>query len=136
VVVIGNNPYGGDPAYAAGVTDSPHVEHYGWVDGAAGLMRRLDVLVLPSHEEPFGTVLAEAMAVGTPVVATRVGGLEEVVRDGVTGRLVAPGDPDALAGAVLEVLHRRETMGAAAREHARRFEAGAYAARVAELIAP
>ena len=60
-------------------------------------MRHLDVLVLPSHQEPFGTVLAEAMAVGTPVVATRVGGLAEVVQDGVTGRLVAPGDPAALA---------------------------------------
>ena len=48
-------------------------------------MRHLDVLVLPSYQEPFGTVLAEAMAVGTPVVATRVDGLPEVVRDGVDG---------------------------------------------------
>ena len=52
-------------------------------------MRHLDVLVLPSRQEPFGTVLAEAMMAGTPVVATRVGGLAEVVHDGVTGRLVA-----------------------------------------------
>jgi glycosyltransferase involved in cell wall biosynthesis len=58
-----------------------------------------------------------------------------VVRDGVTGRLVAPGDPAGLAAAVLEVLGARETMGAAAREHARRFDAGDYARRVEELIA-
>jgi glycosyltransferase involved in cell wall biosynthesis len=92
--------------------------------------------VLPSHQEPFGTVLAEAMNAGTPVVATRVGGLAEVVEDGVTGRLVEPGDPDALAAAVLEVLRDRETMGAAGRECAKRWHADDYARRVAELITP
>ena len=59
-------------------------------------------------------MLAEAMIVGTPVVATRVGGLSEVVHDGVTGRLVPPGDPAALAAAVLDVLGHREAMAAAA----------------------
>jgi glycosyltransferase involved in cell wall biosynthesis len=98
-------------------------------------MRHLDVLVLPSEQEPFGTVLAEAMAVGTPVVATRVGGLAEVVEDGVTGRLVERGDPDALAQAIVDVLARRDEMGAAARESAKRFEARAFADRVEALIA-
>jgi glycosyltransferase involved in cell wall biosynthesis len=97
-------------------------------------MRHLDVLVLPSYEEPFGTVLAEAMAVGTPVVATRVGGLPEVVEDGVTGRLVAAGDLDGLAAAVLDVLKRKREMGAAAREHAQRFHATAYVDHVERLI--
>jgi glycosyltransferase involved in cell wall biosynthesis len=97
-------------------------------------MRHLDVLVLPSYHEPFGTVLAEAMAVGTPVVASAVDGLPEVVRDGVTGRLVPPGDPDSIAAAVLEVLSRQSEMGAAAREHARRFATDDYAARVEALI--
>jgi glycosyltransferase involved in cell wall biosynthesis len=93
------------------------VERVGWVDGAAGLMRHLAVLVLPSRQEPFGTVLAEAMAVGTPVVATDVGGLAEVVDDGVTGALVAPGDPAALARALAELAadpDRRARLGAAA----------------------
>jgi D-inositol-3-phosphate glycosyltransferase len=76
------------------------------------------------------------MAVGTPVVATRVGGLAEVVDDGITGLLVEPRDPEALAAAVLEVLRRREAMGAAARQAARRFGADAYADRVEELIRP
>ena len=133
-MVIGDDPYGTDPAYTAAVIGSPEIEHYGWVANAPGLMRHLDVLVLPSHQEPFGTVLAEAMAVGTPVVATRVGGLAEVVQDGVTGRLVAPGDPAALAAGVLEVLAQRGRMGAAAREWARRFDADRYAARVEGLI--
>ena len=84
----------------------------------------------------FGTVLSEAMAVGTPVVATRVGGLAEVVDDGVTGALVEPGEPEALAAAVLDVLARREPMGAAAHQAAQRFGADAYADRVEKLIAP
>lgn len=135
IVVIGSDPYGSDPAYLRAVTGSPEVEHHPWMDNAAGVMRHLDVLVLPSRQEPFGTVLAEAMMVGTPVVATRVGGLAEVVDDGITGRLVAPGDPEALAAGVLEVLARRQTMGVAARTAGQRFGADDYADRVERLIA-
>jgi glycosyltransferase involved in cell wall biosynthesis len=136
VVIVGDDPYGSDPAYAAEVDRAPGIERYGWVDGAAGLMGSLDVLVLPSRQEPFGTVLAEAMNAGTAVVATRVGGIPEVVEDGVTGRLAPPGDPEALAAAVTEALERREAWGAAGRERARRWHADAYAKRVLELLAP
>ena len=136
VVVVGNDPYGADRSYADEVDRSGGIERYDWVDDAAGLMGALDVLVLPSHQEPFGTVLAEAMNAGTPVVATRVGGIPEVVEDGVTGRLVAPGDPPALAAAVRDVLARRAEMSAACRARARRWHADAYAGRVGELIAP
>ena len=136
VVIVGDDPFGSDPAYVAEVDASEHVERYPWVPGADGLMGALDVLVLPSRAEPFGTVLAEAMNAGTPVVATRVGGLAEVVDDGVTGRLVEPGDPQALAGAIREVLAAGERMGAAGRERATRWHADVYAQRVAELIAP
>ena len=79
-------------------------------------MRHLDVLVAPSLAEPFGTVLAEAMAAGTPVVATRVGGVPEVVPDGRAGVLVDPGAPAQVADAVLRVLARREQMGRQARQ--------------------
>ena len=109
------------------VTSSPEIEHYPWSDNAPGLMRHLDVLVLPSYEEPFGTVLAEAMAVGTPVVATRVDGLPEVVDDGVTGHLVRYDETDpaaferALAEAIDTVLAdpaAARRMGEAGRERA------------------
>jgi glycosyltransferase involved in cell wall biosynthesis len=136
VVIVGSDPFDSDPGYLESVRAAGEVEHYGWVQDAAALMRHVDVLVAPSRQEPFGTVLAEAMAVGTPVVATRVGGLAEVVDDGVTGRLVDPGRPDQIAAAVLEVLARRAEMGAAARRWARRFDADDYAARVERLIAP
>jgi glycosyltransferase involved in cell wall biosynthesis len=63
-----------------------------------------DVLALPSEYEAFGLVLAEAMACAKPCVATRVGGVPEVVDDGRTGILVPPRDPAALAGALVRVL--------------------------------
>jgi glycosyltransferase involved in cell wall biosynthesis len=135
VVIVGDDPFAADRAYLDQVNAAKSVERHPWVENADGLMGALDVLVLPSRAEPFGTVLAEAMNAGTPVVATRVGGLPEVVDDGVTGRLVEPGDPGALAAAVLEVLGRREEMGAAGRERATRWHADAYTQRIAELIA-
>ncbi len=134
IVVVGGDPYGTDPEYLADVRGSAEVEHVEWVENAPGVMRHLDVLVAPSHQEPFGTVLSEAMAVGTPVVATRVGGLAEVVEDGVTGALVAPGSPEELADAITRVLASREEMGAAARQAARRFDADAYADRLEALL--
>lgn len=134
IVIVGSDPYESDPGYVASVRAAKDVEHYGWVDEAAGLMRHLDVLVAPSRQEPFGTVLAEAMAVGTPVVATAVGGVPEVVQDGVSGRLVAAGATDELAAAVLDVLAHRAEMGAAAGAAARRFDADDYARRVERLI--
>jgi glycosyltransferase involved in cell wall biosynthesis len=134
--MVGGDPYGADPDYVRAVREAPGIEHHPWSPNAPGLMRHLDVLVLPSRIEPFGTVLSEAMAVGTPVVASRVDGLPEVVEDGVTGRLVPPGEPDLLAAAVLEVISRRAEMGAAARESARRFFVEDYVDRVEALIAP
>jgi glycosyltransferase involved in cell wall biosynthesis len=136
LVIVGDDPWGAFPDYLAQVRASQDALHVAWHDNAPGLMRHLDVLVAPSYQEPFGTVLGEAMAVGTPVVATRVGGLAEVVDDGVTGLLVDPGEPVALAGAVVEVLRRRNGMSSAARQSARRFGADAYADRVEALIAP
>lgn len=74
-------------------------------DEVARLMRESAVVVLPSRAESFGAVLVEALACGTPVVATRCGGPEEIV-DPTVGMLVSPGDPEALADALVSVLHR------------------------------
>ncbi|GAA4376439.1 glycosyltransferase family 4 protein [Nocardioides caricicola] len=84
------------------------VEWAGHVDHAAlpAYYRRAGVTVLPSltEAESFGMALAEAIACGCPVVGSDVGGIPYVVRDGVDGRLVPPGDPVALADALAEVL--------------------------------
>jgi D-inositol-3-phosphate glycosyltransferase len=63
-----------------------------------------DVTVMPSYYESFGMVALEAMACGSPVIASGVGGLTTTVRDGVTGYLVDDGDARALADRIAEVL--------------------------------
>jgi glycosyltransferase involved in cell wall biosynthesis len=68
------------------------------------LMARAVVTVVPSRDEAFGLVNIESLAVGTPVVASRVGGIPEIVRDGVEGLLVPPDDPAALAKAIHRIL--------------------------------
>ena len=63
-----------------------------------------DAALLSSRWENFPHLVVEALAVGTPVIATAVGGVPEVVRDGENGLLVPAGDPDALAAAIRRVL--------------------------------
>lgn len=77
------------------------------VDELVRLMQASDLLVLPSRAESLGMVLVEALACGTPVVATRCGGPEDIVTDRV-GRLVEPEDPRALAAAIGDVLDHAE----------------------------
>ena len=82
-----------------------------------------DVLLLPSELESFGLVALEAMACEVPVIATRVGGIPEVVRDGVDGFLYDVGDVRSMADGCLPILNNpqiREKLGKAAREHAMR----------------
>ncbi|MEW2400067.1 glycosyltransferase family 4 protein [Streptomyces sp. NPDC046862] len=92
-------------------------------EALAGVMRTAAVAVLPSRTEAesFGMVLVEAMACGTPVVGSAVGGIPHVVADGETGLLVPPGDPKALATACRELLSDGELadrLGAAGRRQA------------------
>jgi L-malate glycosyltransferase len=72
-------------------------------------MAAADVLVLPSRQEGLSNALLEAMAAGLPVIASRVGGNVELVRDGHTGLLFPAGDPQALARALL-ALQRDPTL--------------------------
>jgi starch synthase len=97
------------------------------------------IFVCPSVYEPLGIVNLEAMACGTAVVGTRIGGIPEVVDDGVTGLLVPPNDPASLADAMNALLHdpmRAAEMGSAGRERAvAEFSWGAVAAQTAALYA-
>jgi len=71
-------------------------------------LARLDMLVIPSLYESFGQIAAEALAQKVPVIASRVGGLQEVIQDGKTGLLVEPGAPSAIAEKIIALLEDRE----------------------------
>lgn len=90
-------------------------------DSIAELLGVADLLLLPSENESFGLVALEAMACQVPVIASKVGGLPEVVRDGQDGFLVTPGDVTSMASRAVELLMdsgRHQTMGRAARNFA------------------
>jgi len=88
---------------AAGIADRVHFT--GEREDISAILRSADLLVLNSLEEPFGLVLVEAMSSGTPVLATRVGGIPEIVTDAESGWLIQRNDTAALANKLLELSH-------------------------------
>lgn len=91
----------------------------GWTRDVAGFLAKGDLFAFPSHQEGFPLTLLEAMAVGLPVVSTEIDGPNEILKDGVTGRLVPDDDPDRLAEALGELISDREAarrQGQAARD--------------------
>lgn len=118
LVLVGDGPMRGeleDLAAELGIRERVHFS--GAVDDVWPVLAEADLLVLPSLYEALGTVVMEAMASGLPVVASRVGGVPELVEEGVTGLLVPPGDHSLLAAALGELLadpQRCRQMGKAA----------------------
>jgi len=98
----------------------PRVTFHGQVADVADAMASMDAVVIPSTwEEPFPYAALEAMALGRPIIASRIGGLPEVVQEGVTGTLFNPGDSADLAGAIGRLMADRqaaEAMGRRGRE--------------------
>lgn len=112
----------------------------GFRDDVPQVLAALDVLAHCSvRPEPFGRVIIEGMAAGRPVVGSRAGGALEIIRDGVDGLLVAPGDAAALAAALASLLGdpaQRERLGAAARRTAsERYDLPAHVAAVQSFYA-
>jgi glycosyltransferase involved in cell wall biosynthesis len=108
----------------------------GFRDDVHGLLAAADLFCLASRHEGLPVALMEAYAIGLPVVATRVGGVPEVVEDGGSGVLVDPEDPDALADAVLALAadeSGRRKLGARASELAGRFDSS-FAVRRIEAV--
>ncbi|MDH3603178.1 MAG: glycosyltransferase family 4 protein [Candidatus Tectomicrobia bacterium] len=91
-------------AEALGITQQ--VCFTGFRHDILSFIRDLEIFVFPSNLEGLGTSVLDAMALGKPVVATQAGGIPEMVQDGVTGLLVPPRDPKALAQAILQLLRQ------------------------------
>ncbi|MBI2060493.1 MAG: glycosyltransferase [Nitrospirae bacterium] len=115
----------------------PAVTFTGFREDMPAVMAGLDVVALCTEAEPLGRVVLEAMASGRPVVASRSGGVTELVEPGVTGLMFDPGSPDALAEALLQLAagpELRARFGRAARERAvSRFSLDRHVSRMAQI---
>ena len=113
LVLVGEGPLRSE---ALEMLRDADAEHLAWLPGERGdvadILRGLDIFILPSRAEGISNTILEAMATGLPVVATEVGGNPELVVDGITGRLVAKQNPEALASALCEYLDQPEKIHA------------------------
>ena len=139
IVVVGEDELGASASYGDEVRAlagelGDRVLLAGAVPEANRLMPWFDALAGPSLVEPFGTVAAEALAAGTPVVATRSGGMAEYVADERNGALVEPGRPADLAAALDRVLTDARALGARGRQDAERFASDRVAGAVADAL--
>lgn len=114
------------------------VRFLGWVNDMPAFYRACDLICVPSRAEPFGRTVVESFAVGTPIVATAVGGISEIVDSGTTGLLVHYGDSEALARALRRLLdtpHLRQKISTRARQVAEKnYHERVYKQRVARLV--
>jgi glycosyltransferase involved in cell wall biosynthesis len=128
------------PPAAALIAAHPNVEWVGYLDpeGRDRLLRRAEVFVMSSRSEGLPMALLEAMSYGMAVLATRVGGIPEVVADGAEGLLVEPGDAAALAAALRRLIadpELRARLAAAARARVARLDDVEVARRLQEIYA-
>jgi len=138
LLLVGDGPLREDLSRLAGeLSIAEHVRFLGPRSDVPSILAAADVFVLPSLWEGLPLALTEAGAAGLPAVATRVDGNGEVMDEGRTGLIVAPGDPDQLAVAVMTLLENRERareMGLRARERVgERFDIDAAVMRVEDL---
>jgi len=112
------------------------VHFWGWRDDIQAIMPLFDVFVLPSLNEGMGRVLVEAMAAVRPIVASRTGGIVDLIQDGQNGLLVPPGNAKALAEAITRVLanpDRASAMGEAGFKRCRKYSLGAMLSKLEGL---
>ena len=108
----------------------------GWRDDVPRMLSGMDIFVLSSLNEGMGRVLVEAMAVGLPIVATDVGGVRELVQDGVNGYLVPSKGPEAMAGKIVELLRdevKRKSMGEAGKSICKSYSSEAMVGKIEKL---
>jgi glycosyltransferase involved in cell wall biosynthesis len=105
LLVAGSGPFEAAYRQQVAALGCEEIVHFlGFRNDVSDLMTAADLVLLPSVAEAFGLAAAEALYLGVPVVATRVGGIPEIVSDGIDGVLVPPADSGALADAIVELL--------------------------------
>ena len=135
LVVVGDGPERARLEVIAGEAAPERVHFLGQTSHPQGALATADLLVLPSDTEGQPRVAVEAGLSGLPVVATKVGGLSEIVDDGRTGFLVPPGDATRLAEAMRAAYEARARLGTAARQHCvARFDLSRVALRWRTLL--
>ena len=110
--------------------DLPNLAFAGWADNVGDYLAAFDLFILPSNKEGIGGILLDAMDRALPIIASRVGGLPEIVKDGENGVLIDPRSPDQLQDAILRLYDDpdlRRAMGAHGKEFSRGFTAEAMA---------
>lgn len=115
---------------------SKNVTFLGWRRDVENILPLFDIFVLPSLNEGMGRVLVEAMAAARPIVASHTGGIPDLVTDRQNGLLVPPGNPEALAAALLEIIgqpDRARRMGLAGRRMSVSFSVEAMVAKIEQL---
>ncbi len=138
------DPHRGQEAFAAGLrarAASPslagRVHFVGFTPQVLPYYEACDINLLVSRQEGFGRTIIEAGALGIPSIGARIGGIQEIILDGVTGRLVPPEDPGALAAALDALLRdetlRRQMSEAAFRRAVQEFSIGAHTRRMMDL---
>lgn len=135
VAVVGNGALQEEiHALIADLRLGDKVRHFPFTGQMQSYLAALDLFVLPSLWESLPLSVLEAMSCGTPVLATRVGGTPEAVVDGVSGRLVEPGEPALLAAAMDELLHDPDQLAALVRGGREAFTQGFTVDRVADAV--
>jgi Glycosyltransferase len=143
IVVLGGTPASARTDVVADLRrefdNRERVHLCGYVDDVLPHIAGFDVALTPStYADPCPLGVLEALGVGVPVVASRIGGIPEIVDDGIDGLLVPPGDPVALAAAVMtlgeHVDQRRQLAAVAAATAAARFDDGRMVAAVAAVL--
>lgn len=128
LVMVGDGPErSGAEEEARELGVASDVRFLGRIDDVAPLLAAADLYIFPSESESFGLSALEALASGVPVVAARVGGVPEVVQDGITGALRPLGDIDGMAAAAIELLEPKrwaQVSAAAAADARARFATG------------
>lgn len=138
VVMAGDGDVAGVRAEAQRLGVADAIDLPGWVEAKArdALLSGADVFVLPSYDEGLPMALLEAMAMALPVITTPVGGIPELVSDGVEGLLVSPGDVPALARSLYAMVRSpstRDRLGLAARARVEPLGVPRYRSRLGAL---